>query len=253
MGSSRNVAFSETDRAERAICPFVAAVAIHRVVAAADRGNPFDRELREVARRRERRDVTAVGERVDPRPLGHPLVLGQGEQRAEVIDVRVHPAVRDEPEKMNVSPAFACPSERGDERDVLGERPVGDGGVHAGEILEEDPPGADREVADLGVPHLTGRQSDRLTRRGERPVREALPERVEHRRPCELDGVPRAWRSDPPAVEDDEDDGSHKESAPARQTASNDGKSSEAPPTSAPSTSGNPRRTSALSGLTEPP
>ena len=34
------------------------------------------------------------------------------------------------------------------------ERAVRDGPVHASEILEEDPPGADREVADLRVAHL---------------------------------------------------------------------------------------------------
>ena len=171
----------------------------------------------------------------------------------EVIDVRVHTAIRDEPEKVNVSPAFARSTERGDERVVLGERAVGDGGVHSREILKENPPGADGEVADLGVPHLPRRQSDRLTRRGERRVREPIPERVEHRRSCEPYRVPGAWRSDSPAVQDDEDDGSHAVAAPARQIASNDAMSSEAPPTSAPSTSGNPRRTAALSGLTEPP
>ena len=150
-----SLAFSETDRAERAVRPLVAAVAIHRVVPAADRGNPFGRKLGDVVRGRTRRDVTSIRERVDPRPVRHALVLGQREQRAEVIHVRVHPAVGDEPEKMNVSPTLAGPFERGGEGIVLGERAVGDGGVHTGEILEEDPPGADREVTDLGVPHLT--------------------------------------------------------------------------------------------------
>ena len=204
-------------------------------------------------RRSKWRDVAAVGERVDPRPVSHPLTLGQHEQRAEVVDVRVHSAVRDEPEQMDVSPAFARAPERGDERGVLGERAVGDREVHAGEVLEEDPPRADREVTDLGVSHLPGRQPHGLTRRGESRVREALPERVEHRRSRELDGVPRPGRCDTPAVEDDEDDGSHRAPAPARQIASNDWTSSEAPPTSAPSTSGKASRRPALSGFTEPP
>ena len=175
------------------------------------------------------------------------------EQRAQVVDVRVDATVRDEPEQMDVPAALTRTCERRDERLVLGERAVRDRAIHAREILEQDPARADREVADLRVPHLARREPHRLARRGERPVRVALPERVEHGRVRELDRVPRARRSDPPAVEDDEDDGLQAASAPARQIASNDGTSSEAPPTSAPSTSGSARSTPALSGFTEPP
>ena len=200
-----------------------------------------------------RGDVTSVREGVHPRPLAHPFAVGETEQRAEVVDVRVHAAVRHEPEQVDVAPALACTRERGDECLVLGERAVLDCAVHPREILEEDPPGADREVTDLGVAHLPSGQADCLARRGERPVRVPLEERVEHGRVGELDGVARAgWRDSPP-VEDDEDDGSQTASAAARQTASNDATSSEAPPTSAPSTSGSARRTPAFSGFTEPP
>ena len=86
------------------------------------------------------------------------------------------------------------------------ERAVGDGVVHPHEILEEDSSGADREVADLGVAHLPGRKADSLSRRGERRVRVAGPQRVEHRCVRELDRVARPGRSDPPTIEDDERD-----------------------------------------------
>ena len=170
-----------------------------------------------------------------------------------MVDVRVHSAVRDEPEQMDVSPAFARAPERGDERRVLGERAIGDREVHAGEVLKENSPRADREVTDLRISHLPGWQPHGLTRRGESRVREAFPEGVEHRRSRELDRIPRPGRCDTPPVENDEDDRSHRAPAPARQISSNDWTSSEAPPTSAPSTSGKASRRPAFSGFTEPP
>ena len=100
------------------------------------------------------RDVAAVGECVNPRPVGHPLALGQLEQREEVIDVRVNPALRDEAEQVHVAAALLRPLERSDERRILEDRPVPDGQVDPHQILEQDPPRADREVADLGVAHL---------------------------------------------------------------------------------------------------
>ena len=138
---------------------------------------------------------------------------------------------------------------------VLEERAVPDRDVHAHQVLEEDAPGADRQVPDLGVPHLPGRQPDGLARGRELRVREALQERVEDGRVGELDRVSRAAAARAPAVEDDErDEVAHAAtSAPARQIASNDAGSSEAPPTSAPSTSGWASSVRAFSGFTEPP
>ena len=86
------------------------------------------------------------------------------EQRLQVVDVRVDAAVRDEPEQVDVAAALARTLECADERRVLEERAVADRAVHALEILEQDPAGADREVTDLGVPHLARRQADRLAR-----------------------------------------------------------------------------------------
>ena len=80
----------------------------------------------------------------------------------------------------------------------------------------------------------------------------AVPERVEDRRPGLRDGVARPRRSAAPAVQDDE---RYERDwwAAVSQIAVKESTSREAPPTSAPSTSGCARSSSAFSGLTEPP
>ncbi len=105
---------------------------------------------------------------------------------------------------MNVGVPAPRASKRGHERLVLEERPVLDGPVHAHEVLEEHPPGSDREVTDLGVAHLALREPDRGAGGGQLGVRISRPELVEYGRVGELDRVPRSRRSDAPAVQDDE-------------------------------------------------
>ncbi len=133
---------------------------------------------------------------------------------------------------------------------IVEERPVGDGVVHALEVLVETASRADREMADLRVPHLSGWKPDGLARRIESRVRKAGHELVEHGRPSEVDGVPRPGRGATPAVEDDE---RYEWVAAASQIAANDSTSREAPPTRAPSTAGSARSSAALSGFTDPP
>src|SRR2546430_15950315 len=154
-------------------------------------------------------------------------------------------AVRDEPQQMH--PAASL--EGGAEHRVVEQRPVFGRPVHAHRVLVEAPAAADRQVADLAVSHLSGGESGRLAGRVELRVRELAPEPVEHRRLRELDGVPRPGRRAAPAIEDDE----RYEVDAARQIAANEETSSDAPPTSAPSTPGCSSSSAALSGLTEPP
>ena len=204
-----------------------------------------------------RRDVAPVGERVDVGAVLHPVALRQLEQRLQVRDVRVHAAVRDEPEQMHVRVARVGALEDAGERRVLEERAVLDRLVDPLEVLEEHAARADRQMADLGVAHLAGREPDRLAGRGQLRVRVLAPEPVEDGRLRELDRVPGPGRRDAPAVEDDERDerDGHRAAtlAPAAQIAANDSSSSAAPPTSAPSTCGCASSSSAFSGLTEPP
>src|SRR5215475_9798192 len=159
----------------------------------------------------------------------------------------MHTSVRDEPEQMDV----LAPLERPSERVVLEEFAGLDRLVHAYEVLEEDAARADREVADLGVPHLALRQADRLPRGLELRVRIVLPQPVEDRGVRQLDGVARPGGSDPPPVEDDE--GYEGIRAAVSHMALKDSTSRDAPPTSAPSTSGCASSAPALSGLTDPP
>src|SRR3990170_1511869 len=157
---------------------------------------------------------------------------------------------------MHVTSPLACAREGQHELLVLEERAVTNREVDAHQILEEHATGADRQVPDLGVPHLPGRESDCLARCFQGRVRVVLPEPVEHGCVRELDRVPRARRSEAPPVEDDErDELRHAEAtcAAARQIASKDVGSSEAPPTRAPSTSGWTSSDDAFCGLTEPP
>ena len=109
-------------------------------------------------------------------------------------------------------------------------------------------------MADLRVPHLSGREGPTAPPDAASVACGYLATSESKTGVLgELDGVSRAGRGDPPAVEDDEADGRQAASAPARQIASNDWTSSDAPPTSAPSTSGNDRSVAAFSGFTEPP
>ena len=45
---------------------------------------------------------------------------------------------------------------------IAGERAVGYGGIDARQVLQDRPPCAEVEVADLAVAHLPNRQADRL-------------------------------------------------------------------------------------------
>ena len=148
--------------------------------------------------------------------------------------MRVDAAVRDEPEQVHVAASLARTLECADERRVLEERTVADRDVHALEILEQDPTGADCEMTDLGVAHLALGQAHGLTRCLQGRVRIAAPEPVEDRCLRELDRIARPGRRAAPTVEDDE----RYEVDAARQIAVKESGSSDAPPTRAPSTEG---------------
>src|SRR5438270_8997753 len=124
-------------------------------------------------------------------------------------------ALRDEAEQVDAPPALEDAAQHG----VVEQRAVGDRAVDPGEVLVETTPGADRQVSDLGVPHLAGGQANRLARGVERRVRELPPEAVEDGRVGELDGVAGPGRRTPPPVEDDE---RYECGAAARQIAAND-------------------------------
>src|SRR5258708_29177386 len=111
-------------------------------------------------------------------------------------------AVRDEPHQVNARPSVEGTAQHR----ILEERAVLDRLVHAHQVLVEPAPGADRQVADLAVSHLTGWQAGRLPRRLDRRMRVITPEAVEDPRPGEGHPIPRAARRHAPPPRDAEGD-----------------------------------------------
>ena len=239
-----------------------APVAVHGVDAAADGADgragavPLPLQRREQPRRLVGRDVAPVGDGVDA-DLPHLPGQRHAHQRAQVVDVRVHAAVGDQAHQVQRSPGRAGAVAGRDERRVLGQRAVGHGRAEPHQVLRHDAPGAEVQVADLGVAHLAGRQADVVAGGGDAGVRPAPQQAVEHGRGRPVDGVAGAGRGQAPAVEHDQHDGpvpgGRAHGAAARAIASSEPASSEAPPTSAPSTSGWAISSPALSAFTEPP
>ena len=176
----RVLALAVHDRAQRALGAIPALVAIHRVVAARDGRDPVDGQLGEVVHRRVRRDVAAVGERMDPGLLRRERRAAPGDGRCASGRRRGRRA-RAGGRSRRARRRRAVPRSRTASRL---DRPV-----HAHEILVEDAARADRQMADLGVAHLAVRQADGLARGGELRVRIVAPQPVEDRRLGELDRV----------------------------------------------------------------
>ena len=234
-------------------------IAIHPVVAPHDRRDrragalPLALELREQPGGLVGRDVAAVGEGVD-RDARHPGRERRAGDRAQVVDVRVHAAVRDEARDVQDAAPVARRGDGRPQRRVERERAVRHGVADAHQVLRDDAAGSEVEVPDLGVAHLTLGQAHGTTRGDQRGVRIALPERVEHRRASERHGVSGLRGRESEAVEHDERDGSrHQPASAARAIPAKLPGSRQAPPTSAPSTSGCASSEAALSGLTDPP
>ena len=125
------------------------------------------------------------------RALRHSLASGELEERAQVVDVRVDAAVGDEAEQVDVAAPLPAQLEGARSASFSWKAPVLDGAVQADEILVDDPARADRQVADLGVPHLAVRQPDRRGRTRRASCADSAPRG--RRRPAS----PRARRRSP--------------------------------------------------------
>ena len=231
-----------------------ALVAIHRPIAPDDGAHARAAALLAPLLHLLEKAGARVGQRVAPVGEGvhHDVVGGlrrHRDQRLEVVPPGVHAAVGDEADEVHARRVL----HGGPQDVVVGERPVLDGLADAREVLLDRRAGAEVEVSDLRVAHLALGQADRRAPRRQLAVRIALPEVVEDRRRRQRDGVARAVRRDPPAVEDDEADRRDGHPRAASTIAAKSATSREAPPTSAPSTSGRASSSAALSGLTEPP
>ncbi len=118
----------------------------------------------------------------------------------------VDTAVREQPDEVKRVLPVDATIHRLRKHGALEQFAVPDALVDAGEVLVHDPAGAHIHVADFGVPHLPGREPDRLARGDELRMRVAFQQAVVHGRSRERDRVVLFFRTKSPAVEDDEDD-----------------------------------------------
>ena len=193
---------------------------------------------------------------------------GQLGQRHQVAVVGVDTAGADEADEMEGPSPVGRPLAGRDQRGSREERPVRDGRVDARQVLEDRAPGAEVQVADFRVPHLTDRQTDIALRGAElrvRPAREQ-PAPSGHRR--RRDRVGGRVVPDPEPVEDDQDDRARATGRGDRHAAARRARAviparatmpaissglSEAPPTRAPSIAGSARNSPIFAEVTLPP
>src|SRR5581483_3028800 len=141
------------------------------------------------------------------------------------------------------------------------EAAVGDRVVDPRQVLLDDRPRPEVEVADLGVAHLAVRKADVPPAGRERRVRIALPELVEGRGVREADRIAGPRRGESPPVENDQGEGRRGELGRARGEAhghaaaisANWSGSRLAPPTNAPSIASGLSSSAAFAGFTDPP
>ena len=114
-------------------------------------------------------------------------------QRLDVLPAGVDAAVGDQADQVQAAArAVRAALAGGAQRLVLEEAAVGDRVVDPRQVLLDDRPGAEVEVADLGVAHLPVRQADVAALGRELRVRIAVPELVEDRGVGLRDRVARA-------------------------------------------------------------
>ena len=206
-GTRRPQALGVDDRVVGELAALPARVAIHRVVAAADRGDTSRLaqpalKLGQVLAAAVRQRVAAVGEGVED-DVGHALLRGQLDRRLDVLPAGVHAAVGDQPEQVQAAARAAPGAVAGvEQRRVFEEAAVGDRVVDPRQVLLDDRPGAEVEMADLGVAHLPVGQPDVAPLGGEFRVRIRAPETVEDGRLGQRDRVARPRRGEAPAVQD---------------------------------------------------
>ena len=198
---------------ERSLRTIPAPVAIHGVVATADRRDaagaasrqrPFQRG--NVLRRAGGRRIAAVGHDVHEHP--HDAAAGRHvDERVEVALVTVHAAVGDEADEMECMAVAGTAVQRGRQDLVAEEVPLANVEVDARQVLVDDPPGAEVHVSDLGVAHLPGRQAHGLTARDQGCVRILFDELPVRRRVRPGYGVVVRVRGEAPAVEHDQHEG----------------------------------------------
>ena len=154
--------------------------------------------------------VAPVGEAVDPE---RNVPGDRSEERREVPEVTVNAAVRHEPGDMEHAAALPDSPHEALETEALGEAPVFDGAIDPGDVLIDDAPCAQVEMADLRVSHLPGGEAHVGSRAGESGPRAFRVDAAESGHSGQLHRVAPARRirevGVTPAVENDQQDFTH--------------------------------------------
>ena len=214
--------------------PLPALVAVHRVVAAADRGDldvaaAFDggQEVADEALGRARRGVAAVEQGMDA-----DRDAGGGEQPREsrqLALMRMYPAGRHQPHEVAGAAAALEGRDEIAKRRHLADMIAGEGGVDPRQVLHHHPAGAEIHVADLGIAHLARGQPDMPLRGVGDAVRRGPHQPIPDRLPGERDGIVGTTAGAAPAIEDAQQD----RARPWRRRDRQDGSSGAGKPRSA--------------------
>src|SRR6185437_6909179 len=149
------------------------------------------------------RGVAAVGEGVNPHMLDA-FGFGQTEQGVEMVEMGVDAAVAAQAEQMELPAAGMV--HRAQQGGVAVEAPIGNGLIEAGDVHLHDAAGADVQVTDLAVAHLTLGQSDERAGGVDEGVGELAQQAVIDRLAGARDGVAFARGTVAPAVKNDQDE-----------------------------------------------
>jgi len=137
---------------------------------------------------------------VDRDPL-YSVAPAQLDGGKEVPVESVHAPEAEETDEMEGAARLLCSAAERDQGLEVEEAAVGDALVDPDEILRHHPAGAEVEVSDLAVAHLTFGESDGQAARVEKSTGLGGPQAVPDGRVAELDGVADAFSAVSPAVE----------------------------------------------------
>ena len=135
------------------------------------------------------------------------LVFARGaQQRVQMLLVRVHAAVGDQAEEMQLPAAFARALHGLHDRRVLLELAGRNQRVDARDVHLHDAPGADVQVAHFAVAHLPVGQADEVLRRADQRVGKLAQQLVVGGLARQRDGVVGGFGAIAPSVEDGENE-----------------------------------------------
>ena len=203
-------AFAFNHRVEGFALTLPALVAIHGVIASADAGYLADPEvthllleLLEVSRPAGGESIAAIHEGVDEHAIDS-VLPGHAQQRIKMVLVGVHAPIGKQTEE--VQPSSTCTSIlHGRHQCRIGvEFSLLDHHVDFGDVHVHDAAGADVQMSNFAVAHLSGWQAD-VTPAGVHECAGKIPQQhVVIRLARERDGVGLGFGAVSPAIEDDE-------------------------------------------------